>query len=482
VAFEVAIDAGDAGAVPQSQAEATVLAGTGPYETLVSGRSAAQRIIGLSAAAVTTLGILVVHPSSLVNFVYYFCIWNALILVLHREDLRPFSLAFLINSVFIAVFVVIQASVYPDTYGTTSPLSVSWTDDSYFFSLAADSFPADLLTRPNYWLYSHTFTSMIRAVTPLPIEHPLDVLFFQSGTAALLATFTRRLVLQWSGTPRVADTAYLLAVICPFLMMNGGVILLRDTFAAALLVHSLCCINAKRYWLAIAGICLQVSVRPGTGLILLPAYGIIYFSEILRFVRVHPLVVAGGATLFSVFAYALTPYLLDYFQQEFAHFNVGFLGREVFSDLTADPDSNSLFLAIQDLPFGIKLFVNAAYIFLYPFLNLRTVVGAEYFDLRNVTLSLIVPIYAFWLNAWFFAGALTATRTIDRQRTIVVAIVIILMLVGIYSLQSRHKTIIYPLYYIVIAVGFTNATAIARRCGYILSAALLLLEIAAVLR
>jgi len=73
-------------------------------------------------------------------------------------------------------------------------------------------------------------------------------------------------------------------------------------------------------------------------------------------------------------------------------------------------------------------------------------------------------------------------RAMERQRAIVVAIVVILLLVGIYSLQTRHKTIIYPLYYLIVAVGFSNATPFARRCGYVISGSFLLLQIASALR
>ncbi len=447
-----------------------------------AARSRSRLVTSAFAAAVTVGGILLANPQSLPQFVVFFCAWNAIILVLNREDLPQFAFAFLVNSAFIAVFVAVQSSIYPDTYGTTSPLSSSWTDDSYFFTLAADSFPADLLSRENYWHYTHTFPTLIRALTPLPIEHPLDALFFQSGIAAVLSTFTRRLVLQLSGGARVADTAYVLVLICPFLMMNGGVILLRDTFAAALLVYSICCLNSRRFVLAAGAIALQLAVRPGTGLILLPAYGVLYFREIATFVRRHPLLVAGGATL-AVFAiYTLADLLLQLAEQHIGVKSVGFLGRELITDLNADPNANALFNRIQEMPFAAKLVLNAGYIFSYPFLSMRSVLSADTFDIRNVAMNLAIPIYSYWLNAWFFAGVLSSVRAIEKQRAIVYVIAVILILVGSYSLQTRHKTIIYPLYYIIVAVGFRTATPLARRWGYLLATVLLGVQIAAGIR
>lgn len=437
--------------------------------------------IAALACAVTLVGVLLVHPQSLVHFVYFFFLWNAYVLCLHREDTENFAFAFLVNSAFIAVFVLVQSNVYPDSYGTTSPESFAWTDDSYFFALTADELPPDLFLRENWYLYTHQFTSLIRTLLPLPIEHPLDVLFFQSGTAALLATFSRRLVLQLSVDRKLADTVYVFTLICPFLMMNGGVILIRDTLSAALFVYALTCINSKRMVLAGLVTALQFSLRPGTALILLPAYAIIYWRELYSFAKRFPLTLSMIAAGFVAVAVQVAPAALDYLMA-YGLSNVSLLGREVFEDLSLDPSLNGWFLAIQEFPFPIRIVLNAAYIFLYPFLSLRLVLADSSFDLRNVTMSLVVPIYAFWLNAWFFAGALTGTRVIDRQRVIVVAVAAILVLLGIYSLQTRHKVIIYPLYYIVVAIGFRSAPPLARRIGYVGSGGLLLIQLAAAFR
>ncbi|HEV7606554.1 MAG TPA: hypothetical protein VGO61_04420 [Steroidobacteraceae bacterium] len=377
---------------------------------------------------------------------------------------------------------LVQSAVYPDTYGTTSPLSPSWTDDSYFFSLVADSVLPEMQTRPFYWHFEPLFTKLLRTITPLRIDHPLDVLFFQSGTAALLATFSAKLMLQLSSDRRLANTVFVFAVICPFLMMNGGVIFLRDTLTAALFVYSLCLINERRFLSAIVVLVLQLSVRPGTGAILMFAYPIIYFSEIRDFVGRHP---GTSFTLALALAFAsafAAPLALDLAATYLQIDTVGLLGRELFADLSADPSANAVFLTIQQFPFVLRLVLNAAYIFMYPFLTLRPLTEATHFDLRSLVLGVFVPIYSLWLNAWFFAGMLRGRPAIDRQRAISVAIAVILILVGTYSLQTRHKTIIYPLYYIMIAIGFSRATPNSRRIGYAISALFLLVQLASVLR
>lgn len=447
--------------------------------------------LACAATVVTAAGIFAVHPQSIAHFSYFFCLWVLAVGLLHRQDSARFAFAFLINSAFIALFFVVQTAAFPDSYGTTSPDSSSWTDDSHFFTLLADELPANLLVRDQYFLYTHTFSTLIRVLTPLPIVHPMDAIFFQSGTAALLATFTRRFTLQLGGDRQLGDVVFAFTVACPFLMMNGGVVLLRDTLAAALLVYSLSCLLDRRLLLALGAVLLQLALRPGTGLILLPAYLIVFGSDLRAFARRHqaaaplvligvPLVVGAGVALLWDRLVGLAP---DLFAAALASgAAVDLFGREVIDDLVATENANVVFLAVQDLPFVVKLFLNGAYMFVYPFLSPRYAFASTSFDLRGITMNLLVPVYALWLNAWFIAGAITRQRALLRQVGIVAAVIVSLLLIGTYSLQTRHKTILYPLFYIVVAIGLCRATPAERRVGYWCSGLLLLLQVPFIFR
>jgi hypothetical protein len=458
------------------QSDASILA-AGPAGILRKRTS-----IALFAAAVTLACILIIKPSSMAHFAWFFCLWNCFVLLFHREEGGNFALAFLVNSAFVAVYVLVQSTVYPDSYGTTSPDSAAWTDDSFFFSALADSVPPDLLTREDYWLYEPMFAKLIRAMTPLRIEHPLDALFFQSGTAALLATFSSRLMLQLSRDRQLASLVFVFTVVCPFLLMHGGAILLRDTLTAALFVYSLCCINERRFVRAALVMALQLAVRPGTAAIFMFAYPIIYFAEVRNFVGRRPITSAATAILLVLAGVVAFPLALEYVSGLYTSGTVTLLGRELYTDLSLNSSANAFFLRIQELPFPVKLVLNAAYLFMYPFLSVRTVLDAPLFDARSFLLNVVAPFYSLWLNAWFFAGALRGKPVIDRQRAITVALALILILVGTYSLQTRHKTIIYPLYYMLIAVGFARATPNSRRIGYAISAVILLVQLASQLR
>lgn len=450
-----------------------------------SGSPAKLFVVACFAMLFTMLSIVIVNPFSLALFAYYLCLWLGFIFVFHKEVSNDFCFAFAVNSALISAFYLIQTYVYPDSYGTTSPLG-SQTDDSYFFSLVADSIPQYLEVRDGYDLYSHPFTTFIRHLTVLPIDHPLDIIFFQSGTAALLATFSKRFMFQLSTDRRLSNLVYTFALVCPFLMMNGGVIFVRDTFSAALLIYSLACLNERRVILALVAVAIQIAVRPGTGLILLPLYFVIYFANIKVFVRNNPILTSVGIVLLGLCAWFLVQAVMANAFELLVGTSeggaVGFLGREIFDGLTAAADGNKALLAIQDMPFVIKFFLNGAYIFLYPFLSPQAAFAGNSFDIRAIVLNLIVPIYSFWLNAWFIAGVMSSVRVTKRQTEIVISIILFFLLIGTYSIQTRHKTIIYPLYYFVVAIGFAKATSFTRQIGYAFSLLLIIMQVVMILR
>lgn len=438
-------------------------------------------IVWWIALTVTLLGIFVINPTSIVNFLYYLCIWSAFIFVFHRDQIGDFILAFLINAAFTSIFILVQVSVYPETFGTTSPLG-AWTDDSYFYSLVADAIPPAMEIRDYYYLYSHPFAELIKFLSIFPIKHPMDVIFFQSGIAALLTTFVKVFTFQRTRDDALSNVAFVFAAICPFLMMNGGVILLRDTFSAALLIYSLTCISAKRWPLAVVAFALQLVVRPGTAAILLPLYFILYLPSIRSVSGRSAFLYVVGLPLLAVGAVWIGFQFLDMAQYQDQVDSVQITGRDIISELTNNPSANQILIFIQNMSFLPKFILSGAYIFLYPFLSPDSAFASSRFDLRSVLLSLVVPIQAFWLNAWFVAGAITRVRVSSQQTRIVAAVLVAFLLIGTYSLQTRHKTIIYPLYYFVVAVGFARAKPADRKIGYLASGALMAAQVVLIFR
>ena len=332
-------------------------------------------------------------------------------------------------------------------------------------------------TRDYFNLYTEVFSTVVRSVSLFPINHPMDAIFFQSGIAALLSTFTKRFLTQHNADYPTAQAGFVLTMICPFLMMNGGVILLRDTFVAGLLIYSLCCMNLKRWPLAIGALILLIMIRPGTALILLPVYYIIYLPNFRNVDRRRFVLFFIGLPTTIIIGLSLVAYFSDFWAVFSQSDQITLTGRQIFDDLTANDSANRLFLAIQRMPFLIKFFLSGIYIYLYPFFSPKTIMRLPFFDLRMYLMSIIIPLQAFWLNGWFIAGMITRAKVFRQQRQVAAAFLVAILLIGTYSLQTRHKTIVYPLYYCIIAVGFRHASKSERKFGYFVSGGMLAAQV-----
>lgn len=434
-----------------------------------------KSIVNAFIITITISIISIVNVGSVAPYLYHLLWGLSFILLIDRKEVGAFFYAFLINAFFTSLYIAIQSYIYPDTYGTTSPLNLSWTDDSYFFALCADIIPNRMYVRDSYWEYTHFYAEILKFITPFNISHPLDVIFFQSCTSAILSIYTRQFAVQTTNNTKIGNIVYNLCIFSPFLLMNGGVILIRDTLVAALFMVSLSLFNRKRYFLALIAMVLQFPTRIGTGFILLLLLIFMYLPAIKSFIfqrkylTLFPIIMIGLITQY--FDLIISYFELDSFLLQKG---VTYVGREVFGDLEGDENVNVIFLFIQKQNVLLKIILSSLYIFLYPFLSFKGVLSAEGFDIRTFLLSVISPIGFFALNAYFFSAYLSLKR---EYKHLLLSIIFGFMLIGVFSLQTRHKTILLPLYFIVVAIGYEYSTKNAKKIGLILSSIWLITQV-----
>ncbi|MDF3079023.1 MAG: hypothetical protein K0S09_2912 [Sphingobacteriaceae bacterium] len=408
----------------------------------------------------------VLNFHSTIAYGYYLLFFTCFILLIDKDETLGFIKAFLINAFITVLYIGIQSYVYPNTYGTTSPLG-AWTDDSFFFTLVADSFPRDMyIERENYFLYTAFFTDTIKLLTPFQIHHPADVIYFQSGVAGILAIYTKQYTTLLTEDKETGTLAYYLCVFCPFLLMHGGAVLIRDTFVAALFISSLCFLKRRRYILALIFAGMEFPLRSGTALIYMILYFVIYSKEITAFFFKKKNVLYSITALIIVVtgAFYTRSLIFSTLENLFLEKGVTLAGRELYEDLTKG--GNPIFVFIQNQNFVIKSLLSGLYIFLYPFLSFSGIINAQGIDIRTFLLNIVYPIYAFWLNAWFFAFVLQKKMFFEKRKVLLFAFALGFILIGIFSLQTRHKTIMQPLFYVFVAAGLHYSEKRYRILGY----------------
>jgi hypothetical protein len=443
-------------------------------------RDSPNLAVGLFCAIITCILTTILHPFSLVAYWYYFIFWAGFMFLLDREQQRWFTHAYFVNGLLTAIFVAIQIYNFPDSYGTTSP-NGSQTDDSYFFSLLADEIPSNMETRASYFLYESTFPTLIKALTFFRVTHPLDVLYFLSGIAGLVCVYARQLTMQIAASDsRAAKAAYSLCLLCPLFLMNGGAVLIRDTFAGALFLMSLCFIYRARYFTAIICIGMHYALRPGTALLVLPVYGVIYFSEIRTAftdsrLRTRAFIIGFGALAVLAGLYVMRDEISFLLEENTVI--IAKLSREGMIDNYISLGGQGTFVWVQQQSIPVKLSLAGPYILLNPFLTLSGFSNPIGFDLRTFLMGIIYPLFIFGVHAMALSSLTVRVAFSDRIWLMFGAFLLGCTLIGVFSLESRHKVVLQPLYYILAAIGIYRASPSQKLFGYALSAGWFLTQI-----
>lgn len=425
--------------------------------------------IWLACLVSTTWLVLSVHPHAMLGYGYYLVLGLAVMLAFDRAEGRDFVSAYLGNALLTALYVFIQVRFYPESYGCTSPLGAQ-TDDSFFFSLVADVIPPGMATRPEYDQYHYGFTTIVRWVTPFAVTRPLDVLFFMSGIAGLVCVYTKQLAYLQTGDRRAARLAYFLALFCPMMLMNGGAVFVRDTFVAALLVLSFCCLYRRRY-LAF-GFCfaLQLVLRPGTAFIVLILYLIMFVENlgVLVRTRARRMALLGALVIIGLVVPAATYLNWGWVDGQLQKNGIVLseLRREGQDETLAGGFGKGTFTRIQSQPLVPRVALSTAYMFLGPFLNPSNLVTADGFDTRILLMNVVYPLWVLPVYAWFFAAAFARKEFRSALRRWVVMFLVACFLIGVFSLQSRHRVAVQPLFYAIAASGAMTAPPRVRMAGF----------------
>lgn len=423
-----------------------------------------------------------VNAHSLIGYWYYFAVWLTFTALFDWREVKDFVTAYFITAVFTALYVMVQVHYYPESYGCTSPLGAQ-TDDSFFFSLVADSIPPGMDTRDGYYLYSYGFSSLVRGVTPFSVTHPLDVLFFLSGVAGMVCVYARQLTILLTSNRHAGRTAYVLALFCPMMLMNGGAVFVRDTMVAGLLLLSFCCLFRRRYLAFGMCVVMQFILRPGTAVMILAIYGFMFAENLgvlLRTKKNRLRVGLAVAILGGVGAgvlYSQQEQLMRLFEDNGVV--VTELRREGQSDILAAGFGKGAFTAIQQQVLPLRLLLSTAYMYLAPFFNPNGMVTSDAFDTRILLMNVVYPLWALPIHAWAVAALFPKDPWMRKAlRKWLLMILVACFFIGVFSLQIRHRVIIQPLFYALAAAGLHLGSKEGKVIGFCLAGLWIVFQLA----
>ena len=429
-------------------------------------------VMAVSGALVTLINV-----ASLIPFFYFLL----LAIVLYGTAFSRFSaeavMLYGVYSLLSTGIYLIQYWTLPEFYGFSGGLGIG-TDDSFYYSQAANSIPLGFPLRDNFSSYVHGYSRVLRKVSVWSINHPLDILFFNSVGAVLTPLFTRETARNLFDDDHIAIAVFGFSAICPFLLSNS-LVLIRDGWTAALLMAGLYFLLKKKYALLIGSMVLLFYLRIASGAIALGALVFVVWlmyreAQVHKFLR--PLLLGSVVGVVALVALYAVPIIWEYvlakglaggfFREEFA--------REYVIG-TGSGRANPAMGALLSQPWYIRIPLSTAFFSILPTFELSSVIREGVFIPRSLMASVAYPLlFVFYIN--YLARGLHYALSKKDIDLIAVAILFFgfILAVSQLSLQARHKTMIMPLMYLLVGYGYVNYTKNGKVVGTFVSIVLVI--------
>lgn len=416
-----------------------------------------------------------VNPLTIVPFIVYGGLtWGVARLTLNAEHTAQHMAVFTAYAFITLGIYLAQLWTQPAYYGFSGGFGVG-SDDSFFYSLVARSLPDEFPFRAGRFIPDHNFAHMLRVPARIIWAlggrlHPLDLLLFNAAGLAALPTLTRALGLRVGLDARASNLAFLFTAVCPFMMLNG-LILVRDGWEAVLFTGGLLAVVVRRWPLAVALTAATFWLRSGTGLLLVGTEALLAYADVRHWARyAYPSrALAVRVVLAGVLGLVVAAVVVNVMgTSEFSFFRSDFIASTLTRSVEVDEGPSS-FYTIMKLPVFLRVPLGFVFYWGSPFLSLRSL-NMDGIWVPRMFLSNLFSLLFLFYAAWFLRGVIRIVQ--DRRAGMV--LVLIAVFVGILilsqaSMQLRHKTVVMPLFYLVVAAGLTRSEDRYRTLGWLFS-------------
>lgn len=394
----------------------------------------------------SVLGILyleIADQTSLFSFGYSLLLLTVSCYFLCRDNAKRLFFAFHFNLFFAISFYLIFKSQFPEYLGMSGAEGGIGTDDCRFYAQIVGGrgiFYRIMVSTTHI----NPFSKFLKFIYPFEVFTPLNIVVVNLIFAAYLPIYVKRFAILLTDNEKIGNTAYWFSLLCPFNLYFNGIIL-RESFTAVLVIAGMCYYLEKKYIpLAVCAFFL-IWIRFGTLAFLICGILMLYRFKLKRrtrtdlyFAIIFTVVIAGFYFSFS--------FLQDY--------SLGKLEDGIIRSAGAGRYGGSTIGAIMGLPFPLNIFLSTVFFLFIPFLGIPHEQYGHYL-VGSIFQGFLTPLFMFFLWNYIFNASLQAItdKQRDAAKQILFIIVLFALLLGTISLQTRHKTVLFPILCILAAYG-----------------------------
>ncbi len=363
--------------------------------------------------------------------------------------------------------------------GLTGPEGGIGTDDIRYYERITDLKLSVHSSVSFGWIPSYPFSDFLRLICVFPVRDPLNVIIVNILGITWIPYLTFRLSELYTNDFRSSCLSANLILFCPFIWSNG-VIIMRDIWVTTLILAVFVCLLQNKYLFALIWSGLICYLRFGS-IVFVFLGGLVICSKILfrRFKnkwQKRLMIFLVYISIFSLFI-LLFPTIQELSGGKLENG----LFRESFMDILISMDSNGTITKLVQLPIYIRIPSLFLFFLLAPFLRFK-IITEGVFNPRMVLDTILTPVWMISGMAPFFKSV---WRNIQRPLPITQLINILFLFalaLSTVSLQVRHKTVMMPIWAIIVSYGFTGLKSKNEKIFIILGGLILLIELLMALR
>jgi len=441
---------------------------------VVTENHKAKRLIRISSKFTSALSVFVanavlivlIHPLSIFSYLYFFLLSLLCYKILVGDGkLEPIYL-YPFYSFLIVIMYLLQYWGYPEYFGFSGGLGIG-TDDARFYSMVAASLPSDFPVRVD-WIYP--YGQLLRAVTWwYQVKHPLDILFFNAIPLVLIPSLTSGVAATLTDQEAIRKTSYRLVALCPFLLSNS-LILIRDGWIAMAFIGAILYFLEGKYARMALLVALAFYLRIASALVLLFVLIAFAMIELIHKRGISRLTYSVGILVgIGVTAFLFYPSVDRYLEAKGVYNNIAFRENYLsFMELSVQASSSgdSVALWIYHQSPWIRLPLGFVYYFMAPFF-VPNFIGKGVLAPRGLLTNLFAILSVFYLKCFIQAVFKAWHDDSIKWRVIILTYLVSVLMLSQVSIQLRHKVMLLPLFYVLVAYGHHNQTKWGRTTGTI---------------
>lgn len=366
--------------------------------------------------------------------------------IISRKEMKDLFFAFHFYLLFAIAFTIIFKSQFPAYLGMTGEEGGIGTDDCRFYAQVVGG------EGVGYTIMVSTvdlmpYSLLLKLIYPFQIFTPLNILTPTLLFTAYLPIYVRRLSYLLTNDNKLARLAFLYTLICPFTLYFGCIIL-RESFTALMVIAGLCYFLQKRYVPLFICVFALIWVRFGTLAFLLCGIVLLYRYQLRHKTRSDFPFVILILVIIGVFYLSFS-----YFQE----FSKGKLEYGLIRSTDNERYEDSTIGALMRLPFPLNILLSTVFFLFIPFLGIPQPHYGHYL-VGSFFQGFFTPLFMFFLWKPIFNATLSALleRRHEAAKKILYMAIIFAMILGTISMQSRHKTVLFPILCILAAYGYAN--------------------------